>query len=366
MSRLTFVGLTAFMLFAGVPALADEPVGTLTLDAVDLIAGKETPGEEARFVDHSGHRYLFATDENKAAFLADPARYEIQMGGGCARMGPLSGACSLDRYTVHDGRLYVFASDACRSTFLKMPEKFLDPDESSPKGTSEEESRGREMIERAVMSLGGAERLDAARCYQARIEKEVEDAGKKVATSETVTVRFPDGYRSDSTWGEDYRWAFVTNGQDAWFIDSSGERSMQPGNVRGLEREHRLRDVLVLLRSRNQPGFVAVYKGLGAIRVGDADVPVENIAVGYRGTRCTLGLDPQTHRVLSITYRGRGPRMTFGELTKVFSDFNNVSGLSLPRTVTTLFDGKPVGEPVTYSSLTVDAELDPSLFTRGG
>lgn len=365
MSRLAAVAIVAVALLVP-PALADDSAIVVQLDAVELIAGKEVRGGETRFVDHAGYRYLFATDENKAAFVKEPARYEIQLGGGCARMGPLTGACGMDRYAVHDGRLYVFASDACRATFLKTPERFLDPDESSPKGTSEEETRGKEMIERAVAAVGGAERLDAVKTIQVRVEDQVDHEGKKVATSKTVTVRFPAGYRWDSTWGDEYHYAYVTNGEDAWFADQDGERSMQPANARGLEREHRLRNVIVLLRARNEPEFVAVYDGLGSIRVGDEDVPVDRISIGYRRTRCTLGLEPETHRVISLTYRGRGPSMMFGELTRVFSDFTEVGGMTLPRTVTTIFDGEPAGEPVTYSSLTVDEDIDPSLFTRGG
>jgi hypothetical protein len=47
---------------------------------------------------------------------AEPERFAVQMGGGCGRMGPLSGSCSPERFAVHDGRIDIFASDAWGAT----------------------------------------------------------------------------------------------------------------------------------------------------------------------------------------------------------------------------------------------------------
>src|SRR5215212_11103837 len=57
------------------------------LDPVMLSQGKEVQGDMKYKVTRGQFQYLFASAENKATFEKDPARYEIQLGGHCARMG---------------------------------------------------------------------------------------------------------------------------------------------------------------------------------------------------------------------------------------------------------------------------------------
>ena len=61
------------------------------LDGVDVVVllqqGNEVFGKSAFHSVHAGFNYLFSSAENKAEFDNQPAKYEIQMGGLCARMG---------------------------------------------------------------------------------------------------------------------------------------------------------------------------------------------------------------------------------------------------------------------------------------
>ena len=98
----------------------------LSLDPVELMAGKEVGGKEGLFVVHENYPYLFTSQANQTAFRSDPARYEIQLGGACARMGPLSGRGKTSIHAVLNGRIYIFASEGCRKGFLATPEKVLD------------------------------------------------------------------------------------------------------------------------------------------------------------------------------------------------------------------------------------------------
>src|SRR4051812_6757638 len=69
------------------------------LDPVMLSQGKEVQGDMKYTVTRGQFQYLFASAENKATFERDPARYEIQLDGHCARMGaPTSG--NPDLYAV--------------------------------------------------------------------------------------------------------------------------------------------------------------------------------------------------------------------------------------------------------------------------
>src|SRR5918998_1303968 len=72
------------------------------LDPVLLTGGKEVQGEEAFSVKRGRFRYLFANAETKATFEREPGRYEIQLDGTCARMGPTVQG-NPDLFAVHEG-----------------------------------------------------------------------------------------------------------------------------------------------------------------------------------------------------------------------------------------------------------------------
>jgi len=80
-------------------------------DPVAYFSGKPLPGKSAHTVVFDGVTYYFANPQNKAVFLASPARYEPQYGGWCAyAMGATGEKVSVDpeNYKILDGKLYLF------------------------------------------------------------------------------------------------------------------------------------------------------------------------------------------------------------------------------------------------------------------
>ena len=115
-------GLTVFAqdMAAAEPALEG-------LDPVQLVQGKEVQGNFKITVTRGRFQYMFANEEDKALFEKDPAHYEIQLNGSCARMGaPVGG--NPDLYSVHKGRIYIFGSPQCKKLFDATPEKYLEDD----------------------------------------------------------------------------------------------------------------------------------------------------------------------------------------------------------------------------------------------
>ncbi len=88
------------------------------------VGGKEVPGKSAFSVTRGNFVYLFSTAETKATFEEDPARYEIQLGGMCAKMGKTAGGNPAD-FIVHEGKIYIFGSDDCHKKFQANPAKYL-------------------------------------------------------------------------------------------------------------------------------------------------------------------------------------------------------------------------------------------------
>ena len=75
-----FLGSTS----AGGPEAVEALLG---FDPVLLTEGKEVLGNEEISLTREGIRYHFANARTKSTFMGDPERYDIQMGGLCARLG---------------------------------------------------------------------------------------------------------------------------------------------------------------------------------------------------------------------------------------------------------------------------------------
>ncbi|MCI0523828.1 MAG: hypothetical protein L0Y75_01065, partial [Acidobacteria bacterium] len=118
MKRLMMGLLAIVFLMTGVVAQSVKVVTALKgFDPIELADNREVKGLENLSVARGKYRYLFASEANKKLFEKSPDRYQIQMGGGCGRMGSLSGVGNPDRYYVFDRRIYIFASEQCRNSF---------------------------------------------------------------------------------------------------------------------------------------------------------------------------------------------------------------------------------------------------------
>ena len=118
---------------------------------------------------------------------------------------------------------------------------------------------------------------------------------------------------------------------------------------------------MILLRSRNKSGFKA--SAAGTEKAGDTTV--ERVDVELAGFTTTLGIDPATGRVLSQTYRGRGPGGAVGEIVINYSDFRLVEGLSLPFKIRATFDGQPFPAlSGIVEAATVNSKVDPASFKK--
>lgn len=349
-------GLAVCWSMVGVANAGDPPeTQTFKLDAVEVLSGRETPGDAAIFVDHYNFRYLFATPANREAFLKDPSKYEVQLGGACGKMGPLSGTGSPARHAVCDGKLYFFASDGCRETFKKDPAARLDPPDAKPTGDAAAMKRGREMFERMVTAMGGAARLNAINAYTLSLDEEVEAGGKKYHHVESWTVKFPEDVRHSDSWSSPawvYCWTGGPSGSGAaWHEQESFQ--LHPQQREALEKVF-FRQPLFIAKAGTRSDFVAVSRGAG--KMGERNVELVDVWFGGVGT--TLGLDPSTGKLSAIQYRGRGAKGAFGSMVRVFGGEREADGVLVPTTTEASFEG--VREPQKDSRLT-SVEINPAL-----
>ena len=355
--------------FALAQSPSQEAVPVLEgLDPVLLVQGKAVQGNLKLTVTRGRSQYFFASEENKGVFEKDPARYEIQLDGACARMGPpVTG--NPDLYSVYQGRIYIFGTGGCKKAFDAAPANYLEAASAAkPKAvfTQDALKRGKALIDKAVSALGGAARIDNLTSYQGKSTSLQHRQQGDVEVKTNLTILFPDRIRFEQVmpdWNNPSatrQMTTVITPIEVFGIRASDVRSL-PNSARFDQEQEIKRWPLSILRDRKSAGFNPAAIGSGNI----GETAVEQVAVDIDGTSYTLGIDPATSRILSLSYQRRGPQGNFGQFVQVFSDFRAVDGLTLPFKVNATFNDQPWKErSPTVESITINGKIDPALFEK--
>ena len=100
--------------------VADTAVGGYDPVAY-FTAGKAIPGSVDITLQHDGVMWRFASESNRDAFAADPARYAPQFGGYCAfaiAQGSIAKG-DPEAWSIVDGKLYLNYDARIKATWLK-------------------------------------------------------------------------------------------------------------------------------------------------------------------------------------------------------------------------------------------------------
>jgi YHS domain-containing protein len=369
MNRLTVAAACA-ALIAFVPLRAQSPQPAEALDGVDTVlllkTGKETFGKSAFKTTHGSLTYLFASAETKAEFDAAPDKYAVQLNGTCARMGGGAGG-NPSNYAVVDGKIYVFGSDSCRTRFLASPAKFIPRVPPPMPASAEGVAGGTALLEKAAAAHGGAA-LQSVTSY-AETQKAFVPAARPGPPPEIRYMwSFPNAARSERTFsagGQKARTmtvATLLTPNGVWNGMVEPERPLSPLNPAGVaETEMSFGwHLLPLLKNRAAKGTKVV--SLGKAMVAGAEV--ERVRIRRGGTDVTLHLDAASSRVHSLSFVGRNRDGEFGDVTIVFGDYRDVSGVLVAFAEKGSFDGAPDEFwSRTLEKVEVNPTLDRALFT---
>jgi YHS domain-containing protein len=330
------------------------------LDPVLLVGGKEVPGKSALSVTRGDFVYLFSSADTKATFERDPARYEIQLGGLCARMGKTTGGNPSD-FVVHEGKIYIFGSDECHKRFQAEPAKYL-PTPAAPLPESPAAAtRGRQFIDRAVAALGGAATLDGLTSYTESYTQVQTRPQGEVTIAIKAMWRFPDRARQERSMvlqGKTMSSATVLSPEGMWYLGGQGQAYPVRSAGRPSMEQDFGRHPVALLRARRAPGFKAVALGTGTVD----GLSVENVRVISGSTDVTLAIGA-SGRIHSTTFRDRNSDGEYGTFSLVYSDFRPVEGLQLPFNTRATFNGQPQPNlSITLETISLNTPLDASLF----
>lgn len=342
--HLTRIGATIVAAALSLAGRSQEPA-LRGLDPIALCAGNEEQGQIEFAAEHEGYVYHFATKARLAAFHQQPARYCIQLGGACARMGPHSGLGAAERFWVYKNHIYIFASDGCRDGFQKAPEACLGQRVARPKAA------GKPGFD-ATASITAAKKAHGLTTLPT-FSFEVATTNDKTRTKRVFQVRDANSVRVDTEYRQGdqvWKYAKATSPQASFFIDEGDLRPMFDA------ARHEMRQVLW------QEPIVALCRCEHAVR-GDqkavAEIDVTEVAVWIDGTLTHFGLDQNNH-VRTARFQGRGPDFRFTEITKVYDDLREVAGVVVPHTVRTLLGGKEQIEQRT--KVTVGKPIAPGQF----
>jgi YHS domain-containing protein len=353
--------VVAFSALAAAQMPGNGPADALDgLDPVLLVQGKEVTGKSAISAVHDRFLYLFASAETKAAFEREPAKYAIQLGGLCARMGRTTGGNPSD-FLVHDGKIYIFGSDECHKRFAAAPAKYLPAPPAPLPSAKDASARGRELLDAAAAAIAPRTVFDAVASFVETIAQTQPRQQGTVSVSAKTVWLYPDRVRQDRSttlMGKTMASSTVFAPDGMWFVAGQGQVYPMSAAARpALELEYG-RHPIALLRARQNHDFKGLADGTDTIE-GTA---VRRVRIVHGGLDIRLNLDPK-NRIHSVTFRERNAEGVYGDYVVLYSDYRPVDGLQVPFTVRALFDGQP--DPFqswTVQSAAVNAPVDPTLF----
>jgi YHS domain-containing protein len=100
-------------------------------DGYDTVAyftqSKAVKGDPRYTVEHSGAKFMFASQQDMDLFKANPAQYTPQYGGHCSTNMAQGKLVKGDpqQFFIHEGRLYLQASDAGNTAFRQKPAELV-------------------------------------------------------------------------------------------------------------------------------------------------------------------------------------------------------------------------------------------------
>jgi YHS domain-containing protein len=295
----------AVAFIAGILAHAQAPPAIEALDGLDpvlLVQGKETSGKADLRVVRGRYAYLFSSSDTKATFERDPAAYEIQLGGLCAKMGRTAMGNPAD-FIVHEGRIYIFGSDDCHDKFKAAPAKYLSKPPTPMPSSPQVVRRGRDLVEKVVAATGGARRLDALTSYVEHASQTVVRPMGPVNVDLKTMWQFPASVRVERTMkmaDRSMTSATVVTPLGAWFIGQNRPFPINPAGRPSLDQDL-LRHPVALLRARHDPEFQAVALGPGSVD----GTQVERVRVRFHAMDVTMNVNRSTSALHSLTFTDR-------------------------------------------------------------
>lgn len=213
----------------------------------------------------------------------------------------------------------------------------------------------RALIDRAIRSKGGLEKLRSIQTVQAASDMIAETPQGKVTVPTTMRVRYPRQFRIDSEMPGGMLVQVFDSGS-YWVRDARGVKIL-PDDAAESMRQNVVRDPIALLLALND-------RRLPVRRIDDVSVDGRSmpaLVVDMRASGpLTLVLSPDTGLIVRQRYPAR---LVKGEVEEILADYRDIKGLQVAFSVTIKHPGEP---PITriLRSFDYNVPLDASVFAR--
>ena len=232
-------------------------------------------------------------------------------------------------------------------------------DVTIPSGAAKEEiavtpetlARGKELFNLAVKACGGKENFKKIKAVSSKGSLSLVTPQGEFALQTTSLFSFPDKTREViiTPMGE---MISVSNGKEGWTKQGSNIIPSTEEQMKEAKKES-FRNTILAFKNVDDTGYQVVF--VTADKVGDKPVNIIQIGTTDGQTTFKLALDAQTGVPVAKIYFGQtmlGP----GNLTEIYSDYRDISGVKIPFVVRIESDGQKVAE----ASLT-DYQINPNI-----
>ncbi len=229
--------------------------------------------------------------------------------------------------------------------------------EKGPEASTETKARAAQLIQKALEAVGGAQAVDQLQTMEQTSSVTAKMPQGELELKSRMLVVFPDRYAQEITLPGATLTTVYT--PEEAFVKSPGGARPAPDTMKAEWRKNLYRDVVGLLKSRNQPGFQAWTVGKGQADGKD----VELVRMEVDGDPITVGIEPESGRMLQMGYRGTDFTGTPGDMVVTLSDFRPADRLILPFVATATFNGQP-SMTVKMEKIALNVPVDEKLFAK--
>jgi len=224
-------------------------------------------------------------------------------------------------------------------------------------GTDE---RGALLLAQVIEAHGGLDRFKNIRAISYESATSIFVGGQEMRAQVNLIRELPD--KSLSVMNLMGQQMFdITDGVTGWRTDRrSGELvAMSADEIKEGARE-RNRGLLLVFQRSDDGSYTVEYDGIDTTDSSSAEYIT---LVGTDGTRlCRLGVDPNTHLLVSQWYWGKTP-IGEGMVKEAFTEWADVEGVRLPSKVIRTLNGQVFSTSV-YTRFLLNPEILPGTFDK--
>lgn len=225
---------------------------------------------------------------------------------------------------------------------LTIPE----PKAVAAKADQQSLARGRQMLDKVVQAMGGANAIAAVKDYVENSSVQLDAAAGGIRLSQTEQWLAPAYFRQEGN----YPFGKVivySDGKSGWMVTPQGTRALGPAETRQAEAEL-FRNWITLLQSGSNPERTVNDAGGNKIEISDKE-----------GHSLLLAIDPATGLPRQETFAESGG----GSTEEAFSDWQASGGVRLPRKISIQRGGKHFADAV-ITDFRVNTGLSPDQMSK--